>query len=114
MMGKSNGWELILVVAVLVLSWWFFGRNAYVEMEGPWDNVLIYVQPTWNGWESNGMTYLKKIPSKYRHLAEGYNGWWYIKKQVKPIPDNVIDFNEPIEVQFDRLEKYYRWVPIRP
>jgi len=95
-------------------SWWFFGRQAYVERPEPWDNVLIYFQPKWNGWESNGITYLNKIPKKYSHLAYDCNGWWYIKKQVKPKPDNLFNMNDSLEVQFSKLDEYYEWVPISP
>jgi hypothetical protein len=79
-------------------------------LELPSDPVLIYSEPKWYGWDHSGMIYRKIVPQDRKHLSD--EGWWYIRRQIKPIPEGVIDVNEPIEKSFKKLDRFYEWKPL--
>lgn len=37
---------------------------------------------------------------------------WYVKQQIAPIPDDEISLDKPLEENLEKLDKYFRWVPL--
>lgn len=109
-MKRNDKISLVAILLILISIWWFFGRKPYVELESPWDPVLIYSEPKWHGWDRSGMIYKKVIPTDMKHLSD--EGWWYVRRQIKPIPKDLIDINEPMEKSFRKLNEYYMWKPL--
>ena len=106
-------WGFIFVIMLFFSIWWFGGREPYIEMAAGYSSPdLIYVEPKWNGWQKSALIFSKQLPSELKNSYPNAEGWWYVRRQIADIPDNVIEMDEPLEKSIIKLSKYYAWKPL--
>ncbi|WP_319408773.1 hypothetical protein [uncultured Desulfosarcina sp.] len=111
--SKSDYFILVFYLLFLFSVWWFWGREPHIKLCCGFDDPgLIYVEPKWNGWHKSAIVYMKNIPPEWKGTLPEVKGWWFVKRKIADIPDNVINFNESMETNILKFEKYFVWEPL--
>ena len=112
-MRKLEVFLVIFCIIFFATIWWFWEREPYILLAGGFsDPGLVYVEPKWNGWHESAVTYMTKVPAEFREGYPQAKGWWYAKRQIADIPDDLIKLDEPMEKSLQKMEKYYAWQPL--
>ncbi len=112
-MRKIEVFWVTVFIILLFSGWWFKGREPYIVLcAGFSEPDLLYVEPKWNGWDKSALAFMKEVPLEFREAYPNAKGWWYVKRKIADIPENLIKRDEPIEKSFEKMEKYFTWKPL--
>ena len=103
--------SLVVILALIFVVWWFWGREPHIKMGNPSDPVLIYVEPVWNGWKSRGFKWIDGVPEIIKKDHPEAKGWWHVVKQT--VPTNQLPQIDPSHLNSSmKWEQYFVWVPL--
>lgn len=112
-MRKTEVFFVAFGIISLFFAWWFWGREPYIVLGAGFSSPdLVYVEPKWNGWDTGALTFMKEVPPEFREGYPDAKGWWYVKRKIADIPDNLFKIDEPIEKSIEKAEKYFAWKPL--